>query len=159
MARYLTPIVGTHGNFDHLVAACRLASRQGGQVVALMIGLVPHTLPIGSDVPDLWSGLEYEAARARRLGRELGQDVETVLVLSDSAGEAVVQLVDECAASSICLAYEPGVLADMRRWRDRFWKTVLTESPCPLVLVRPEPVERGATRAAPVPGRALVSER
>jgi nucleotide-binding universal stress UspA family protein len=158
-ARYLTPVVADRGHFDHLAAACELASRNGGEVVALVIGLVPHSLPMGSDVPQLWSRLEYEAARCRRLGRELGQEVETVLVLSDSAGEALVQLAEECEASSVCLSYQPGLLAELRRWRDPLWRSVLEESPCPVVLVRFRPAEQAATQTAPLPARALVPER
>jgi hypothetical protein len=156
--RYLAPVVGSMRSSSHLAAACQLAGRDGGQVVALVIGLVPHSLPIGSDVPDLWSRLEYEAARARRFGREVGQKIETILALSDSAGDAVVELADECGATAVCLAHEPGLLAAVRRWRDPLWRLVLDESPCPVVLERLKPLGsprrpearpiRGATFAA-----------
>jgi hypothetical protein len=136
MNRYLAPVVGEATASTHLAAACQLAARAGGQVVALIIGLVPHSLPMGSDVPELWSRVEYEAARARRIGRELGQDVETVLVLSDSAAAAVVQLAQEVDADAVCLAYEPGLLAMLRRWRDPLWRTVLDESSCPILIQR-----------------------
>jgi hypothetical protein len=156
MTRYLAPIVGNSSNPSHLVAACQLAARDEGQVVALLIGLVPSSLPMGSDVPELWSRLEYEAARARRLGRELGQEIETVLALSDSAGEAVIRLVDECRAGAVCLAYEPGLRGAFRRWRDPLWSTVLERSPCPVVLERvravqtPPPAEQEPARARPL---------
>jgi hypothetical protein len=139
--RYLAPVVGSPTDSRHLAAACQLAARDGGHVVALVIGLVPHALPMGSDVPQLWSRLEYEAARTGRFGREHGQDIETVLVLSDSAGEAVVQLAEECRATAVCLAHEPGLVAALRRWRDPLWRIVLDESPCPLVLERIKPAE------------------
>ena len=52
------------------------------------LALVPLSLPMDANVPELWSRLEYEAARARHLGRDEGLDVETLLVLSDSGGAA-----------------------------------------------------------------------
>lgn len=137
--RYLAPVVGDATRSRHLAAACQLVARDGGTVVALVIGLVPRGLPIGSDVPELWSRLEYEAARARRIGRELGGEVETVLVLADSAGAAVVQLAEECRANAICLAYASGFGAALRRWRDPLWRAVLDEAPCPVVLERLQP--------------------
>ena len=157
--RYLTPIVETASNSSHLRATCQLAARDGGQVVALVIGLVPRSLPMGADVPERWSRLEYEAARARRLGRELGQQVETILVLSDSAGEAVVQLAEECSASAVCLAYEPGLRAALGRWRDPLWRRVLNEPNFPVVLERleptgaPRPTEAEVARGRPLPAR------
>src|SRR5919199_6500637 len=84
-ARYLAPVIGDANCTEHLITACGLAAYGGGQVVALVIGIVPSSLPMGADVPHLWSRLEYEAARVRRLAREAGQEVETVLALSDSA--------------------------------------------------------------------------
>lgn len=135
--RYLAPVVGADRDVTHLVAALQVAARTGGEVVALVIGLVPASLPIGSDVPERWSRLEFAAARARRLGQEYGQDVETVLVLSDSIRAAVVELADESGASAICLAYEPGLLAALRRWRDPLWRAVLADPPCPVIVETP----------------------
>ena len=153
MPRYLAPVVGSAENSSHLMAACQVAGRDGGEVVALVIGLVPHSLPMGSDVPELWSRLEYEAARVKRLGREQGQEVETVLVLSDSAGAAVAKLTEECQTSAVCLAYEPGLVASLRRWRDPLWRTVLNESPCPVVLERLQPAPKAPTaQRKPVQG-------
>ena len=157
--RYLAPVVESATDSRHLAAACQLAARDGGQVVALVIGLVPRSLPMGADVPERWSRLEYDAARARRLGRELGQQVETILVLSDSAGEAVVQLAEECSASAVCLAYEPGLRAALRRWRDPLWRRVLNEPDCPVVLERlqpagaPRPTEAAVAGGRPLPAR------
>ena len=160
MPRYLAPVVDSAANSSHLMAACQVAGRHGGEVVALMIGLVPRSLPMGSDVPELWSRLEYEAARVRRLGRERGQEVETVLVLSDSAGAAVLKLAEECRASAVCLAYEPGLLASLRRWRDPLWSTVLNESPCPVVLERPQLAPEAPTaQRKPVQGPRVLVER
>lgn len=158
--RYFAPVIGEATRAPHLAAACQVAARDGGQVVALIIGLVPSALPIGSDVPERWSRLEYEAARARRRGRELGIEVETVLVLADSAGEAVVRLAEECGASAVCLAYEPGVRATVHRWRDPLWRTVLDASPVPVVLerVRPAPA-LPATESERAPSRAMPAER
>jgi hypothetical protein len=160
MNRYLAPVVGEATTSRHLAAACQVAARAGGQIVALIIGLVPRSLPMGSDVPELWSRVEYEAARARRLGRELGQDVETVLVLSDSAAAAVVQLAEEVGADAVCLAYEPGLLAALRRWRDPLWQTVLDESPCPVVIQRLRPLARQKTHETKLArGARLAAER
>ncbi len=142
MPRYLTPVVGSADVSAHLDAACQLVARDGGQVVALVIGLVPSSLPIGADTPARWSGLEYEAARVRRFGRARGVEVETVLVLADSAGAAVVALAEELGATAICLAYAPGWRAALRRWHDAVWQTVLDQAPCPVVLERPLPRER-----------------
>jgi hypothetical protein len=158
--RYLTAVVGDPGRSSHLAAACQVAARDGGHVVALVIGIVPRSLPIGSDMPELWSRLEYEAARARRVGRQSGQEIETILVLSDSAGAAAVQLAEECHASAICLAYETGLLAAVRRWRDPLWRTVLDQAPCPVMLERLQP----AASAKPVgtrqhPQRTLSARR
>jgi hypothetical protein len=132
--RYLTPVIGSAEGSKHLAAALQLAGRTGGQVVALLIGLVPSALPIGADVPERWSRLEFEAARARRIGQQWGQEVETTLALSDSAGLAVALLAAECQADAICLAYEPGLLAALHRWRDPLWRTVLAEAPCAVVV-------------------------
>lgn len=142
--RYLAPVVNSADGLPHLEAACQLVARDGGQVVALVIGLVPSSLPMGADVPERWSRLEYEAARVRRLGRERGVEVETILALSDSAGAAVVALAEELAVTAVCLGYEPGWRAALHRWRDRLWRTVLDEAPCPVVLERTEPPGREA---------------
>jgi len=156
MTRYLAPVDGSPADLSHLSAACQVARRDGGEVVALVIGLVPHSLPMGSDVPDVWSRLEYEAARARRHGRELGVEVESVLVLSDSAAEAVLQLVEECRATAVCLAYENGLRAALHRWRDPLWRTLMEEAPCPLVLERVRPAEQpGVTDIKPAAGQRV----
>jgi hypothetical protein len=131
-----------------------VAERDGGQVVALVIGLVPRSLPIGSDVPELWARLEYEAARARRFGRERGQEVDTILVLSDSAAEAVVALAEESESGAICLAYESGLWAALRRWCDPLWRQVLDEAPLPVILERPGRQVRSDTASLePLPFR------
>jgi hypothetical protein len=158
MPRYLAPVVGPADASVHLDAACRLVARDGGQVVALVVGLVPRSLPMGADVPERWAPLEYEAARARRFGRARGVEMETVLALSDSAGAAVVALAEELGAGAICLAYESGWRAALRRWRDPLWRTVFDQAPCAVVL------ERLDRAAAPRPelgwaGGALASER
>jgi hypothetical protein len=158
--RYLTPVVDNADNAEHLRAACQVAARDGGKVVALVIGLVPSSLPMGSDVPERWSRLEYEAARVRRLGRELGQEVETIMVLSDSAPAAVLQLADECRASAVCLAYASGMRAAFRRWLSPFWRALLDESPCPIVLERPRTADRQTSSPSfPVSGRPAAAER
>jgi nucleotide-binding universal stress UspA family protein len=151
MLRYLTPVVSSADASAHLEAACQLVARDGGQLVALVIGLVPSSLPIGADTPVRWSRLDYEAARVRRFARAHGVDVETVLALSDSAGAAVVALAEELGATAICLAYQPGWRAALRRWRDAVWQTVLDQAPCPVVLERPLPRER-EIRSKPSPG-------
>jgi hypothetical protein len=157
-SRYLVPVVGDPTRSSHLAATCQLAARDRGRVLALIIGLVPSSLPVGSDVPELWSRLEYEAARVRRFGRELGLEVETVLVLSDSAGAAVVALAEELRSSAICLAYEPGLKAALRRWRDPLWRTILDEAPCPVVLELIRSAEpRAAVQAEPVRGQPLAT--
>ena len=198
MTRYLAPVDGSPADLSHLSAACQVARRDGGEVVALVIGLVPHSLPMGSDVPDVWSRLEYEAARIPeywlfdplrrealfhvlgedgryhvvlpdtdgfyhsqvvegfRHGRELGVEVESVLVLSDSAAEAVLQLVEECRATAVCLAYENGLRAALHRWRDPLWRTLMEEAPCPLVLERVRPAEQpGVTDIKPAAGQRV----
>jgi hypothetical protein len=142
--RYFAPVVGEATRSPHLAAACQLAERDSGQVVALIVGLVPSSLPMGSDVPELWSRLEYEAARARRFGRQQGVEIETVLVLSDS----VVRLAEECEVSAVCLAYEPDLRAAVRRWRDPLWRTVLDRSPVPVVLECVRPIDEEAKRGA-----------
>jgi hypothetical protein len=136
MSRYLTPVVGPADASVHLEAACRLVAREGGELVALVIGLVPSSLPVGSDVPERWASLDYEAARARRFGRVRGVELETVLALSDSVGAAVVALADELEASAVCLAYEPGWKATFRRWRDPMWQIILDRAPCGVLLER-----------------------
>ena len=154
--RYLTPVVGDALASRDLAAACQLAARDGARIVALIIGLVPSSLPIGADVPERWSRLEYEAARARRFGRERGAEVETVLVLSDSVGAAVARLAEELGAHAVCLAYEPGWRAALRRWRDAAWRTILDSAPCPVVLERYRPPEPPKAERDPVPeGRSL----
>ena len=156
--RYLAPIISGASAHHHLLAACQLAVREHGTVLGLVIGLVPHSLPMGSDVPELWSRLEYEAARARRQGRQLGCEVETVLVLSDSAGEAVVQLAEECEAGAVCLAYEQGPWATFRRWRDPLWRTVLERSPRPVILERISPA-RDEPATPKLPKSAALARR
>jgi hypothetical protein len=137
-------------NAQHLSAALNLAARDGGQAVALIIGIVPSSMPMGLDVPERWSRLEFEAARIRRLGSEAGQTVQTVLVLADSAGAAVTALAVECQASAICLVYESGWLAALRRWCDPLWRTVLAEASIPIVL-GPPPTSGRQTLAAREP--------
>jgi hypothetical protein len=136
MSRYLTPVVGRADASVHLEAGCRLVAQEGGELVALLVGLVPRALPVGSDQPERWARLEYEAARARRFGRARGVEVETVLALSDSVGATVVALAGELGASAVCLAYEPGWKATFRRWCDPMWQTILDEAPCAVVLER-----------------------
>ena len=158
MTRLLAPVVGSAR--QHLEAACLAAAHDGSQVVALIIGLVPPTLPVGADVPERWSRLEYEAAHARRHGRELGCTVETVLVLSDTAEAAVLRLADEVQADAVCLAYEPGLRAALRRWRDPLWRTLLEQAPCPVLLQRPTASAAGTPRPGqrlPLPSLALPS--
>lgn len=157
--RYLAPVVGEAPGSPHLAAACQVAGRDGGRVVALIVGVVPSSLPIGADVPERWSRLEYEAARARRLGRERGVEVETVLVLADSPGEAVVRLADECEASAVCLAYEPGLRAAVHRWRDSLWRTVLDASSVPVLLERVRIAPPAAAQAERAPSRTIPAER
>jgi hypothetical protein len=142
MSRYLTPVVGPADASVHLEAACRLVAREGGELVALVIGLVPSALPVGSDQPERWASLDYEAARARRFARAHGVELETVLALSDSVGAAVVALAEELAASAVCLAYEPGWKAAFRRWRDPMWQIVLDRAPCAVLLERLDVLER-----------------
>ena len=156
--RYLVPVIGDPAESGHLAAACRVAARDGGTVVALLIGLVPSSLPMGSDVPELWARLDREAARARRVGRERGLEIEPIQVLSDSAGAAVVALAEELEAGAVCLAYEAGWRAALRRWRDPLWRAVLEQAPCPVVLERPDR-EPGTGPSQPVPVVALAARR
>src|SRR3954454_19857124 len=46
LSRYLVPVVGDPTRSEHLAAACQRAARDGAQVVALVIGLVPRSLPM-----------------------------------------------------------------------------------------------------------------
>jgi nucleotide-binding universal stress UspA family protein len=158
VTRLLTPVV--EAAQEHLEAACLAAASQDSQVVALIIGLVPSSLPLGAAGPERWSRLEYEAARARRRGRELGCAVETVLALADSAPAAVLQLADEVRADAICLAYRPGLRAALGRWRDPLWRTLLSQAPCPILLQRPTADPAAAVRPgdrAALPGLAFPS--